>query len=37
MYEILTEACALEAQETAALDCYGSNDDYKDCGVGEII
>lgn len=37
MYEALTETCVLLAQEATELDYCSSNDEYKDCGVEEIL
>lgn len=37
MYEALTETCVLLAQEATELDYCSSNNEYKDCGVKEIL
>lgn len=35
--EAPTETSALRSQEVAALEFYGSNNDYKDCDLGIIF
>lgn len=35
--EVALEACTLGTQVAAVLDCYGSNENYKDWSVGWTV